>query len=197
MRRRTALQNCALLLGYGFASSIAGSTFISCTSDGSHQLQPEFFTEDELNFVYAFADTLLPRSDTPGALDVDVVQTIDSVIENCFTDDQKREVRMGIQRLDQDCITLNNKSLHVCSKEERIGLFTQLEKNNVDTDRYLWGNVIVSRGEPPFYRKLKGLCLMAYFTSEKVGKEVLRYDPLPGGYEGCVSLSTSDRSWTL
>ena len=36
----------------------------------------------------------------------------------------------------------------------------------------------------------------SYFTSELVGKEVMRYDPIPGKYEGCIPYNKGDKSWS-
>jgi hypothetical protein len=39
--------------------------------------------------------------------------------------------------------------------------------------------------------------LVAYFTSEKIGKEVLKYDPIPGEFNGQVPLSEIGGMWSL
>ena len=37
-------------------------------------------------------------------------------------------------------------------------------------------------GPLPFYRQVKALTLLGYFTSKEIGKGVLVYDPIPGQY---------------
>jgi len=49
----------------------------------------------------------------------------------------------------------------------------------------------------PFFKMLKDLTYEGYFTSEKVGKEVLRFDPIPGSYQGCIPLEDVGRLWTI
>ena len=39
--------------------------------------------------------------------------------------------------------------------------------------------------------------LFGDYTSEKVGKEVLNYDPVPGSYQACIPLEDIGNSWTL
>jgi hypothetical protein len=40
--------------------------------------------------------------------------------------------------------------------------------------------------------------IFGYYSSEKVGKEVLNYDPIPGGFDPCVPLDElGGKSWSL
>ncbi len=197
MKRREALQYCTALMGYGFAASVAGFSLSACREDSSSTWTPVFMTNDEIEFVSAFADTLLPATDTPGASDVAVVATLDTIFQSCFTSEQQTEVRAGIESLDQRCLAMHSAALAKCDPDQRVRIFTEWEKDSADSNKYLWGNVIVDGGEPPFYRKLKGMCLMAYFSSEKIGEEVLNYDPVPGQFSGCIPLSEVGRSWSL
>ncbi|MEM8909460.1 MAG: gluconate 2-dehydrogenase subunit 3 family protein [Bacteroidota bacterium] len=49
----------------------------------------------------------------------------------------------------------------------------------------------------PFYRTLKELTLLGYFASEEVGENILKYDPIPGSYSGCVPLADIGIAWSL
>jgi len=39
--------------------------------------------------------------------------------------------------------------------------------------------------------------LFGYYTSEKVGEEILSYDPVPGVFQGCIPLSDVGNAWSL
>ena len=59
----------------------------------------------------------------------------------------------------------------------------------------LWGIVLDPKPAPiTFFRRMKSLTLMGYFTSEKIAKEVLVYDPVPGTYIGCMPYN-GQNSW--
>lgn len=46
--------------------------------------------------------------------------------------------------------------------------------------------------------KLRQLVLLGYFTSEKVGREVTVYLPIPGEYDPCMPLNENQgRAWTI
>jgi hypothetical protein len=48
------------------------------------------------------------------------------------------------------------------------------------------------RTEPaPVYWRMKGLVLQGYFTSEPVMKKVLKYEMMPGRYDGAARVSGS------
>ncbi|RLD77819.1 MAG: gluconate 2-dehydrogenase subunit 3 family protein, partial [Bacteroidetes bacterium] len=46
---------------------------------------------------------------------------------------------------------------------------------------------------------LRTMTIWAYKTSEKVGEEILAYDPIPGDFHGCISLeeTTKGKAWSL
>jgi len=46
---------------------------------------------------------------------------------------------------------------------------------------------------------LRGTSVWAYRTSEKIGEEVLAYDPIPGAQLGCISVeeATGGKRWSL
>ena len=46
-----------------------------------------------------------------------------------------------------------------------------------------------------FFRRLKELTLLGYYTSQKVGKEILSFDPLPGGFTACMPLAEVGHAW--
>lgn len=49
---------------------------------------------------------------------------------------------------------------------------------------------------PSPWRAIKGLVLTGYYTSETGGSEELRFDLVPGRYEGDIPLSPDDRAWS-
>ena len=48
-----------------------------------------------------------------------------------------------------------------------------------------------------FLFTIREFALLGYFTSEKIGKEYLVFDPIPGGYKPCIPLSEVGNAWTI
>ena len=51
-------------------------------------------------------------------------------------------------------------------------------------------------GKPHFYSMLLQLTLWGYFISEPGATQALRYNPVPGRYEGCVPYQKGDKAWS-
>jgi hypothetical protein len=80
MNRRSALKKAGVLAGSAVAIPSFFSLLQSCKSETRLGWKPLFFTETEANTIAAILDMILPRTDTPGALDVKSDIFIDKVI---------------------------------------------------------------------------------------------------------------------
>jgi hypothetical protein len=49
--------------------------------------------------------------------------------------------------------------------------------------------------ERPFVMMMKELTMLGYFTSQPGATEVLRYEAVPGYYNGCMPLEEVGRTW--
>lgn len=49
----------------------------------------------------------------------------------------------------------------------------------------------------PFFKMMKELTLLGYFTSEPGATKALAYVPVPGKFEGCVPLKPGQKAWAL
>jgi len=190
--RREALKASAALMGAGMAATVFGGLFQGCTTSSETALdwKPLFFTPEEAYTVGAFADHLLPATETPGAAEVGVSRFIDGLIQGCFGEDQKKAFNEGLKELNNACQEVNGKTFADCGADEKNKFFDAQEAQPMSGAQNLWGTDIVEGDKPTFYRQLKGLCLFGYFTSEKVGEEVLTYVPVPGKFEGCVPVES-------
>ena len=61
----------------------------------------------------------------------------------------------------------------------------------------VWGTAVGEQQPVGFYRNLKSMMVWAYFSSEEIGEKILSYDPIPGGYQGCIPLSGVGNRWSL
>ncbi|MDQ8199920.1 gluconate 2-dehydrogenase subunit 3 family protein [Pelagicoccus enzymogenes] len=166
MVRREAIKRAALLLGSALASStIAGSLHAQRAELGKGaSWSPTHLSEAQARIVSVASELILPRSDTPGAIDVGVPQFIDLIFGKFMLDDEKQRFEGGLAKLQQ---------ARFVSLEEREQLSFLKSP---------------SKTSASFLRQLRELTITGYFTSEEVAKTMLRYDPVPGKYRGCVSV---------
>ncbi|WP_340102670.1 gluconate 2-dehydrogenase subunit 3 family protein [Rhodohalobacter sp. 8-1] len=198
MDRRDAIKNTALLVGGVLAGPSLLSILQSCTRVDRLSWQPQFLTDDQARFISAFVDTLLPATDTPGALDVNADIFIDRFFENVYDDAAQQQASNDIDELNVGAVAKYGDTFLNLNSEDRKNYLADREKESGKYRKSVWGTPVGDEIEPPgFYKSLKSLALWAYFSSEKVGEEILVYDPVPGTYSGCIPLSDVGRSWSL
>ena len=207
MNRRNALKNITLGIGYAVATPTLMSILSSCTEE-VETWKPLFFSNEEKHLVTHLVDIILPSSNIPGALDVNVPQFIDKMYKDIESESKQKLFQKGatvfsgkfeatsgekvlkgtkeaIQELFETYFKLSKEDTKKVMKEQR------LPENEVSAERkddYLTYKFLLS---------VRSYTLFGYYTSEKVGEEILSYDPIPGSYEACVPLADIGNAWSL
>ena len=153
-------------------------------SDLDYATPTTFFTEVEMVFLAAIADTIIPDTETMGAVGAGVPERLQDLASVWGNNDFRRYCRVGIRDL--------NSALKSSSGSEFV-------------DLDLWGrtsalneydaNVFDGAIEDGFYRDLKSTIIDAYYKSEVGASEELAYEPVPGEWIGCVPLSDFPKTW--
>jgi hypothetical protein len=201
MNRREYLKNTALLLGYAVSASALTSAFIACNSERQVQLdwKPTFLTPNQAKTLGEMTETILPKTATPGAKEIGVPQYIDSVLKNLLSEAEQQDFKKGLESLEKLCQKTHGNSFEACTPAQREALLLQMDKEAAKFPPSLWGGIPMSSKAVAtpvvFFRRLKALTIMAYFTSEKIGKEHLAYDPVPGDFVACMPLN-GQRVWS-
>lgn len=189
MNRREALKNTVLIMGYTVSIPSLVSILDSCNSNSGQIWQPVFFTPDQASVIGELAETILPKTQTPGAKDLNIDQFIDRIIKEVFsTEDQQLFVK-GMDEFEKECTDIYSKNFIKCSPDQRNEFLKKMEQESAKTSPSVWGIALKDSGPMPFYRQAKELILLGYFTSEQAGKKILVYDPVPGLYAGDVPLA--------
>ncbi|MCZ6829877.1 MAG: gluconate 2-dehydrogenase subunit 3 family protein [Gammaproteobacteria bacterium] len=153
-------------------------------------------------------DVILPASATPGALDVNVPQFIDKLYGNIFSTAEQQYFSAGATAFanrfkqvfqqpasdgtrDQFAQLLGGYFNLSTQGQDRI--FEQQNNDLAEIDPEERDVYLIYK----FLLAVRQNTLRGYFNSEKVGKEVLNYDPVPGRYDGCVPLADIGNAWTL
>ncbi len=207
MDRRKALKNLTLSIGYAVAAPTLFSMLSSCT-DKPETWSPLYLTETQKYIITHLVDIILPTSETPGALDVNVPQFIDLMYNDIETENNQLLFQKGSVIFQEKFeSTIGSKALDG-SKEEFQQVFeTYFKLSEEDTKKILKEQKLnfeeVSEDRIADYQLYKFLfsvryyTLFGYYTSKKVGTEVLNYDPVPGVYQGCIPLSDVGNAWSL
>jgi hypothetical protein len=189
MNRREAIKNQGLFLfGTAISASAWSGLYLSCRPVALPDWKPSFFTVDQASLLSSITETILPKTHTPGAVETGVPQFIDKAVPALFDAETQQKIRDGLDQLDRMATTTFGKKFSICSVEERNSLLLELDRKAGTYPLSLWGITLEQSKPVGFFRDLKSLTLMAYFTSVEIGKGVLRYDPVPGDYQACIPL---------
>ncbi|MDG1570844.1 gluconate 2-dehydrogenase subunit 3 family protein [Robiginitalea sp. M366] len=197
MDRRKALKTTGLLAGATLAMPAALSLLQSCQGEAGPSWEPLFFTGAEARLVSALADTLLPRTDTPGALDVKVDIFIDRLLARAYPPEGQQTMREALAGFDQHCQDTAGAVFADLDNEARGQILQAAEQTDGQFGKSVWGTAVGEQQPMGFYRPFKSTVIWAYFSSEEIGENVLSYDPIPGAYRGCVPLSEIGNRWSL
>ena len=185
MNRRDYLKYTTTILGYTIAGSSLVSMVQSCKSPA--EAASAYFTSGEFDLLHEIAGSILPESDTPGALSMQVPQFIELLCSEVFSEEDGRAVKKGLIDFELECKKKYNRAFSDLNKSEKEAHLVELDKESAHFPITMWGINLDPNPKPiSFYRKLKSMVLQGYFTSEKIGKEILVYKPVPGQFIGCV-----------
>ena len=183
------------------AMAVAGPSLMSlmqsCKQVKRTDWEPEFLSDSEAEFLTNFADTILPKTDTPGALDVKADIFLDKVFANLYDAEGKEALRKEIAEFNNKSNSKFGMDFSTLSDSDKTQFLKEEEETSGQFGRGVWGTPVGPQEEIGFYRSLKSMVLWAYLSSEEIGENVLSYDPIPGAYKGCVPLMEIGRKWSL
>lgn len=143
------------------------------------------FTEQQLLLVTDIAQQIIPKTDTAGAVEAGVPAFIEMMLKDCYQLAEQQSFETGLQELQHvGYLTKSGaekieilKSIEQKSKDLMKAYNVQQSKIGDNEDKELM--VITKRGLP-FWRLMKELTLIGYFTSEVGIKDSFEYVPIPG-----------------
>jgi hypothetical protein len=195
MKRRDAIKTSALALGYAISPKALTDLFLRCHSEVSLDWKPVFFSPADANTLAEITETILPKTATPGAKELGVPAFIDKMVRDLLSVEEQKDFMAGLKKLEAECMAVNGKPFVDCSTEQRETFLLKQDMESAKFGPSTWG---ISLGKPApvaFYRRVKSLTLVGYYTSQKVGKEILKYDPIPGAFIACMPLPEVGNAW--
>ena len=103
MNRREAIKNTLIAMGYTISVPSVISIFNSCNSNSSLKWQPQFFSSGQATVIGELAETILPRTKTPGAKDLKIDRFIDKIIKQVFSQEDQQVFLKGMDAFEKEC----------------------------------------------------------------------------------------------
>lgn len=196
MKRRTVIKNTALVAGTAVLFPSLATLLQSCQQQPRLDWKPTFLSVDHAQLLSTLVDTILPKTETPGGLDVKVDMFMDLVFSKLYNEEGQKSIVGDLNAFDDKCQKKYGHRFSDLTDAQRQELLQAEEKSNAKYNGGVWGTAVGKQAPVGFYRSMKSLALWGYFTSEEIGSEVLNYDPVPGEYRGCVPLSEVGNQWS-
>jgi gluconate 2-dehydrogenase gamma chain len=201
MNRREFLQ-CAAILVSGAGASQLGFTLTQeqqtylATAPDYNSATVNYFTGAQRKIVAAAAEIIIPRTDTPGAIDAGVPHFIELMASDWLNEQEQAIFAAGLTDLETRIPQEYGTSFDQLNLAQQQEILQALEDAAADSPWYDFGNVL--RGfisDAPFICQMKELTIWGFFTSEVGATQVLRYDPMPMKFDGDIPLSPQDSTW--
>jgi len=141
------------------------------------------FTAQDIALLDEVADTILPDTKTPGAKAAKVGPFMAVMVTDTYDEQEQGIFRDGMRKL-------NEAGFMTKTPAERLTLLEQLDR---EAKAYMDAR---ARGAPTHYfRQIKELTLLGYFTSEIGCSQAMRYRETPGRFDPCVPYTPGETAW--
>ena len=136
------------------------------------------------------AETILPATDTPGAKAAGVGAFMALMVTDTYAADEQNIFQAGLATLDTRCRESFGRGFLAANADQRLRLLEALDAEQFD---YMGQKA----GSAPahFFRMMKELALLGYFTSEIGYTKAMRYLETPGRYDPCVPFEPGEKAW--
>lgn len=191
MNRRDALSRVALILG---GTVIGANAFLTGCKSGDQKAgaQGAALSAADENYLDEIAETIIPETDTPGAKAAKVGAFMVVMVNDCYDEKDQKVFSEGLGKLNETSDKKFSKTFVDLTPEQRKELLLEIDKEAKDY-------MASKKAEDPkhYFRMMKELTLLGYFTSEPGATKALNYLPVPGKYEGCITYKKGDRAWAM
>lgn len=167
--RRIAIRNLLIVT--------AGAAFLPSCFQGkvSIDLKNLDINADHENILASLTETIIPKTDTPGAKDVAAHLFTLKMVDDCYNKEEQKNFMLGFEEFNKMIERKYSTPFNKLDSQQQEEILSQLEKGTDIPE------VIKS-----FYLSARSLTVLCYTTSEYYLKEVKKYSMIPGKYQGSV-----------
>lgn len=190
--RRTMLQRVFVLLGVA-----STATSVPALAKVAKAAKPSL-AAPLFNVLSAVADTLIPRTDTAGAVDARVPALLDGLLVNWASPQRRSEMTEALTKVDRIALAKEGKGFAALTPAQRTVLLKAHETEAM--------KVIVRPGDggiksmlsgpnyaDPGYGKIKELIVLLYYLSEPALTQELTYVHAPGKWKPSIPVTPATR----
>lgn len=150
--------------------------------------------ENQAQLIDALTETIIPRTETPGASDTEVYRFVIYSLKNNVSKKSQNSFLEGLGEIQEHSNSKYKQNFEDCEAEERADILLAL---SLGVSRFsgLPGKIQNKILGEPFFSILKRLTIQGYCTSELGATQSFAYDPVPMEYKSCIPLLENQKSW--
>lgn len=192
INRRVLMRNVALLLGAAAVPTLAGCK-MAMEGDGA-------LDEAQMKLLSAIADTIIPATDTPGAVAAKVPQLLSGLMRDWASEDTRIEIVAAIDAVGTLSSNAKFTDLEAAKRHELLAPYDKAAVQPGPTPKEpLKGVAALLAGPPtanPGYVRLKRLIIDLYYNSEIAMTQELVYEHVPGKFVASLKATPETRPFS-
>jgi hypothetical protein len=168
-------------------------------------LSDTIFSSDDVILFNEVAEVILPRTSTPGAKDANVGLMALILANDCYNSNERDILVKGLKTLNEQSQKGFGSPYLLLSTQQKTEFVSQLDVdakayNKKQNIHYLSVHPYDRNRHdetplPHYFTLIKQLTLFSFFTSKEGATKVLRYEAVPGKYDGDLPYKKGDRAW--
>jgi hypothetical protein len=189
--RREAIRRVSAMLG-GVAFAGGSALLTACEKERAPVLAAGVgtFTPPDVAFLDEVAETILPETKTPGAKAAKTGAFMALMVTDCYKDSDQKIFRDGMRQLDDASRKASNKAFMEATPQERLTLL-----DSIDREQKTYMDDRKDGAPSHYFRMMKELAMLGYFTSEIGYTQAQRYAESPGRFDPCLPYKKGELSW--
>jgi len=196
INRREAIRRVSALLGgvafVGGSGLLAAAEKARPAAAGTGE-----FTDQDIAFLDEIAETILPATKTPGAKAAKTGAFMALMVTDCYGPGEQKTFRDGMRNVEEAMQKAHGVSFMAATPEQRLAVLTELdhEQKRVMDVREEAQRQGGAKQSAHYFRMMKELALLGFFTSEIGCTKVLRYAEVPGRFDPCIPYTQGEPAW--
>ena len=192
MERRELLKIMAMTLGGSVGLPKSAFARIGEAYD---EADLTFFRPAQRAQVAILAEAIIPKTDTPGAIDAGVPDWIEILVKDCLDPKDQSVITEGLAAIMLRCAKDHGKGLDQLSADEQVAFLTAYDKETEALRAKL-----EQGGKPQrktFLQQFKELTKFCYVNSEVGGTQAFNYVLVPGKWVPDMPLEPGMKAYTM
>lgn len=187
--RRAVMRSVALLLGATVVPTLASC---KAATEGEGALD-----QGQLKLLTAIADTIIPETDTPGAVAANVPKLLSGMIRDWASEKTRAELTGAIAEIGKLSGEKNFADLDPVARKTLLAEHDKAAVKPGPPPKEKSNALLAMAAGPPTanpgYVRLKGLIVNLYYSSEIASTEELIYEHVPGKFEPSLKVTPDTR----